>query len=145
MSGSCQPAFIFPLNDCDDEDDHMSNNCCNGIEIFIPGPQGPPLVSTGSFLVPISIDGGSIVAPVQRWQRMFIQAVHATVTNPTIANPADNGAWLLGLQVVGGYPVILNDASNIKLSGEWVANPDSILWLLWDGNSRWVESGRNEI
>jgi hypothetical protein len=46
---------------------------------------------------------------------------------------------------VGGYPVTLNNASNIKLSGAAIMVADSILWLLWDGNSRYVESGRNEI
>jgi hypothetical protein len=119
--------------------------CGCPIKVFIPGPPGPPLVSIGTFLVPITIDGGTVLAPVSRWQRIFIQAALGTVTQPVIQNPIDNGSWLLGLQVVGGHPIILNDASNLKLSGEWVANPDSILWLLWDGNSRWVEDSRNEI
>lgn len=134
----CQSPYIFPICNCDETD-------CDAISVYVPGPAGPPLTSSGTFLAPVHIDGGTIAAPTWRWQRTFIQAHDGTVTQPTITNPSDNGAWLLGLQVVGGHPIILNDASNLTLSGEWVANPDSILWLLWDGNSRWVENGRNEI
>lgn len=115
------------------------------IRVYVPGPPGPPLISIGSFIAPIAVDGGTIAAPVNRWQRSFIQAAISALNQPVIPNPNDNGDWLMGLQVVGGFPITINNATNIKLSGQWVGNPDSILWLLWDGNSRYVESGRNEI
>jgi hypothetical protein len=122
-----------------------NGNCGCNVKVFIPGPPGPPLISVGSYLVPTLIDSGTIAAPVARWQRDFIQAAIAPLNQPVISNPIDNGSWMLGLQVVGTNTITLNDASNIKLRYEWVGQADSILWLLWDGNSRWVESGRNEI
>lgn len=120
------------------------NSGCD-IQVYVDGPPGPPLVSVGSFVGPIMVDGGTIAAPIWRWQRSFIQAAIGVLNQPSIPAPADNGSWLIGLQVVGGFPITLNDSANIKLSGQWIGNPDSILWLLWDGNSRYVESGRNEI
>ena len=115
------------------------------VVIFIPGPPGPYLVSVGSFLLPVPIDSGTIAAPTFRYQRSFITAAVGEVNQPIIPNPPDNGSWLLGLQVVGGHPIVLNNAANLSLSGQWVSAPDSIIWLLWDGNSRYVENGRNEI
>jgi len=130
---------IFPLDEFYEED----GDCANA-EVFIPGPAGPPIVSVGSFLSPVTITD-TIAAPVNRRQRTFIQALAAPAVQPTIPNPGDNGPWELYLWVVGGYPVTLNDATNIKLSGQWVGIADSILYLQWDGNARYVEGGRNEI
>lgn len=124
--------------DCDEGDE------CD-INIYLPGPPGPPLIDVGKFTAPIDISGGAIPQPVARFQRTFISAVSHSVTQPTIPNPPDNGPWLLGLQVVGGNPILLATAGNIKLSGDWPAVADSILWLLWDENSRWLEDHRNEI
>lgn len=123
--------------DCD-----FDNEC--DIRVFIPGPPGPPLVSVGSFLDPVIVTS-SIAAPVFRRQRSFIQSAVAPIDQPAIPNPADNGAWELFLYVVGGHTITLNNVSNLKLSGQWVGNPDSTLYLQWDGNSRYVEAGRNEI
>jgi hypothetical protein len=124
--------------DCD------SGSDCD-IEVFIPGPSYPLLVDVGSFLLPVDVYSGSIAAPISRRQRSFISSVEGPVTQPTIANPPYNGPWELYLYVVGDNQIILNDASNLKLSGQWVSSADSILYLQWDGNSRYVEGGRNEI
>lgn len=135
----CDVIKVYDLGPDDDAD-------CD-IRVFVPGPQGPPgspIFDVGSFLSPVAVVD-TIAAPIRRWQRSFIQATAAPVDQPVIANPSDNGPWLIGLQVVGGNPITLNDAANIKLSGQWIGSPDSVLWLLWDGNSRYVEDHRNEI
>lgn len=126
--------FNLDCTDCDSECD---------VEIFIPGPPGPPLVDVGSFLVPVVITS-TIAAPVNRRQRSFIQSA-APLDQPIIPNPSDNGPWELYLFCVAGQPITINDASNIKLSGQCILSPDSILYLQWDGHSRYVEGGRNEI
>jgi hypothetical protein len=121
--------------DCDNECD---------VQVYIPGPPGPPLTDVGSLLVPVVITS-AIAAPLYRRQRSFISVV-APVTQPTIPNPGDNGPWEFFLYVAtGSEEITLNDAANLKLSGQWIGSPDSILYLQWDGNSRYVEAGRNEI
>lgn len=115
------------------------------IQVYVPGPPGPPLSDVGSFLLPVDVSGGTIAAPVYRFQRSFIKAVTAPVVQPVIPNPADNSTWLIALQVVGTNSITLNNALNIKLASQWIGSADSILWLLWDGNSRYVEAYRNGI
>lgn len=124
-------------------------DCCDDggecdVKVFIPGPPGPPCVDVGTILLPVVITT-SIAAPVNRLQRSFLSAA-APVNQPTIPNPSDNGPWRLELYVAtGSQPITINNASNIKLSGQWIGNPDSVLNLEWDGNTRYVESSRNEI
>lgn len=127
--------FDMDGDDCDD----------NRVKVSIPGPPGPPLINVGSFLSPIDVSAGTIPAPVNRFQRTFISAVSNSVSQPVIPNPADNGSWLWMLQCVNGDPIVINNAANIKLSGQIILNPDTILTLIWDGNSRYVEVSRNEI
>lgn len=115
------------------------------IQVYVPGPPGPPLVSVGSFLLPIDVSGGTIAAPVYRLQRSYIKAVMAPVIQPAIPNPPDNDAWMIALQVVGTNSITLNNASNIKLASQWIGSSGSILWLLWDGNSQYIEDHRNGI
>ena len=115
------------------------------IRVYIPGPPGPPLVDVGSYLDPVNVSAGTIAAPTFRRQRSFIQAVSAPLNQPIIPNPSDNGPWEIYLYVVGPNSITINDVTNIKLSGQWNGIADSILYLQWDGNSRWVEGGRNEI
>jgi hypothetical protein len=91
------------------------------------------------------VSAGTIAAPTFRRQRSFIQAVSAPLNQPIIPNPSDNGPWEIYLYVVGPNSITINDVTNIKLSGQWNGIADSILYLQWDGNSRWVEGGRNEI
>ncbi len=126
---------VFDLDAC--EDDGVD------IELFIPGPPGPPIVDVGTFLAPVVITD-TIAAPVNGRQRSFIQSV-TPLDQPIIPNPVDNRPWELYLFCVGGAPITINNASNIKLSGQCILSPDSILYLQWDGNSRYVEGGRNEI
>lgn len=128
---------VWNLDPCSDQ--------CPDIEVYIPGPPGPPLTDVGTFLAPVNVSAGTIAAPVSRNQRSFIKATSAPVNQPVIPNPADNGPWMLILQVVGSNAITINNASNIKLSGQWIGSPDSIITLLWDGNSRYVEVNRNEI
>lgn len=127
---------IWNLNDPD---------CDSGVDIrvFIPGPPGPPIVDVGSFLVP-TVCSGELAAPIYRRQRSFISA-SAPVGSLTIGSPDDNGPWELYVYVVGENSLTLNDLSNVKLSGQWIGQADSVLYLQWDGNSRYVEGGRNEI
>jgi hypothetical protein len=122
-------------SDCDDECD---------VEIFLPGPPGQPMIDVGSILVPVVITS-SIAAPIYRRQRSFISCA-SPITQPSIPNPNDNGPWELFLYVAtGSSQFTLDNTTNIKLSGQWIGNADSILYLQWDGNSRYVEAGRNEI
>jgi hypothetical protein len=115
------------------------------IRVYVPGPPGPPLVNVGTILSPVAVDGGTIAAPVNRFQRSFITAALGPLVQPVIPNPGDNGPWLWCIYNVGSNPITLNNAANIKLSGEIVMNPDTVLWLQWDGNSRYIEDHRNEI
>lgn len=126
---------VFNLDACEDEG--------TDIQVFIPGPPGPPIVDVGSFSEPIVITS-TIAAPSFRRQRTFIIAA-SDIDQPAIPNPVDDGPWEFIIQVVGTHSITLNDASNIKLSGEWFATADSIMSILWDGNSRYVEQYRNEI
>ncbi len=125
------------------------DQCCPpdevDVAVYLPGPPGPPLIDVGSIADPVSIDLTGIDGPQFRRQRSFIQATNAEVDQPVMQNPSDNGPWELWLYVVGGFAVVLNNASNIKLSGQWVGTADSIIYFQWDGVSRWVEGGRNEI
>jgi len=121
-----------------DMDDDSSD-----IRIFIPGPPGPPLVDVGSLLSPVVVST-VVTAPSFRRQRSFIKA-NSDILQPILSNPPDNGPWELYLYVTGSHTVTFENASNIKLSGQWIGSPDSIIYLQWDGNSRYVEGGRNEI
>lgn len=126
---------VWNLDDVDDDE--------SDIQVYVLGPPGPGIVDVGSFLHPVIISS-SIAAPANRRQRSFIQA-SSPANQPAIPNPTDNSPWEIYLYVVGGSTITLNNASNLKLSGEWIGHPDSILYLQWDGNSRYVEGGRNEI
>ncbi len=115
------------------------------VAVYIPGPPGPPLTDVGSFAEPVSIDLTGINGPQFRRQRSFITAEDGPIVDPVIQNPSDNGPWELWLYVVGANRITMNNASNLKLAGQWPATEDSILYLQWDTVSRWVEGGRNEI
>lgn len=127
--------------DCTDEGD-------SDIKIYLPGPAGPPLTVVGTRSGtpgPAKIIS-AIPAPVARRQLSFIVGFSGPVNQPTIANPPDDGPWEIGLFCTDSTKSItLNNASNIQLSGEWIGINGSILWLFWDGVSKYVEDHRNEI
>lgn len=134
---------IWLLDDCEDEG-------CD-IEVFIPGPPGPPIVDVGTLSVVLPNPGpvvvvGSIDAPVNRRQRSFLKSNGADVNQPVIPNPGDNGPWEIYFFWADlAFTLTLNNAANILLSGEWIGSYGSMLYLQWDGNSQYVEGGRNEI
>lgn len=137
---------VWPL------DDIFDDSC--DIALFIPGPPGPPIVDVGSLVVsagPPATPGptsvvATIAAPINRRQRSFLKSGAGNLNNPAIPNPSDNGPWEYYLYWADAINTLtLDDAANIKLSGEWVATKDSILYIQWDGNSKYVEGGRNEI
>lgn len=128
---------IWNLDGCGDD------NC--DVQVFIPGPPGPPLVDVGTRLIPIGVTT-LIAAPVTRRQRSFIVGSDGPSMNPAISNPIDNGAWELYLFCTDNTDTVtLESQSNIQLSGQWIGSNGSVLYLQWDGNSMYVEGGRNEI
>lgn len=115
------------------------------IQVFIPGPPGPPIVDLNTRALPALIVG-TIAAPVNRRQRSFVSGSAGPINNPAIPNPSDNGAWELYLFCTDDVKTItLDNQVNIQLSGEFVGKNGSILYLQWDGFSKYVEGGRNEI
>lgn len=138
---------ITNLNcDCSQDEDCDLDGC--DIQVYLPGPAGPALVIIGTRSGtpgPAKIIS-TVAAPIARRQLSFIQGFSSPVNQPTIANPPDNGPWELALFVTDSTNrITLNNAANIELSGEWIGINGSILWLFWDGVSKYVEDHRNEI
>jgi hypothetical protein len=134
---------VFDLDgDCEDGVD---------IEVFIPGPPGPPITDVGTISIVAPAPGptpitATIAAPIYRRQRNFLKSAAGNVNQPAITNPSDNGPWELFIFWADMVNTLtLNNAANILLSGEWVGVYGSILYLQWDGNSQYVEGGRNEL
>jgi hypothetical protein len=130
---------IFNLDSVDDSCD---------VQVYLPGPPGPPLTIVGSRSGepgPAEITT-TIAAPISRRQLSFIVGSGGPINQPSIPNPPDNGPWEFGLFATDDTDTItLNDAANIQLSGQWIGMSGSILWLFWDGVSKYVEDRRNEI
>lgn len=108
----------------------------------IPGPSAA-IIDSGSITTPNLITTSIPLLGVQR-QRVFIAGSGGPALNPTLPD----GAGTRELYLYGssdGNHVELNNALNLKLSGQWYAVKDSMLYLMWDNNSRWIEVGRNEI
>lgn len=125
-------------------DDGLDIENCD-VQVYLPGPPGPPIVDVATRLLPIFITL-SIAAPVNRRQRSFISGNAAPINNPTIPNPSDNGPWELYLFTTDDTNTItLDNQVNLQLSGQWIGKSGSILYLQWDGVSQYVEGGRNEI
>lgn len=115
------------------------------IQVFLEGPPGPPLKDINKRAQALTVTA-AIPAPVFRRQRTFIVGNGGPVFNPTIASPADNGAWELSLFGTDDVnTVTLESQANLLLSGEWIGAKGSILNLQWDGQSQYVEASRNEI
>lgn len=115
------------------------------IGVYLPGPPGPGgvIVDVGSRTAPAAIVG-AIIAPINDRQRSFIVGSGGPVLNPTLPNGADTQEWwLFGTSDVD--TVTLNNAANLQLSGQWIGGNGSMLYLQWDGTSKYVEAGRNEI
>lgn len=108
----------------------------------VPGPSAA-IIDSGSLASPNLVSTAISLIDVQR-QRVFIAGNGAPSTNPTLPNSGGTRElYLYGSSDVN--TVELNDASNLKLSGQWYAVKDSVLYLIWDGATRWVEVSRNEI
>ena len=133
---------VWNLDDCDDSD-------CD-IKVYLPGPAGPAdgMTDVGTILLPALIVG-AITGPLYSRQRSFIKGNGpGPVTNPTLPNGTNSPTavmeWVL-FATDSTNTVTLNNASNLKLSGQWIGGAGSILCLHWDNNSQWVEAYRNEI
>lgn len=115
------------------------------ITVYVPGPPGPPLIDVGSRVQPASVST-AIAAPQYMRQRSFIVGNGGPVLNPVIANPSSNVPWELFLFATDNTKTVtLEGGTNLLLSGQWIGRAGSILALQWDGQSQYVEVGRNEI
>lgn len=111
-----------------------------------PGPAGssaPPFVDVGSRASPTLITS-SIAAPTNQQERKFIKGSGGPVVDPSIGNGSGTRELLL-FCCSDTDTVELNDTANLQLSGKWIGADGSMLFLQWDGGSKWVEVGRNEI
>lgn len=151
---------IFNLNpdgECDVEIFELDNCDSPGIDVsvFIPGPPGPQgpvgppgpsggsITDVGTRSLPVLITS-AIASPVNQRQRSFISGNAGPVLNPTLGTGSGTQEWWL-FTTNDTNTVSLNNASNLLLSGEWIGRNGSMLLLIWDNNSMWVEAARNEI
>lgn len=77
--------------------------------------------------------------------RKFIKGSPGAITNPTLPNGSVNLKELYLFACDDTATVTMNNASNLELESAWVGGNGSMLYLMWDGASKWVEVSRNAI
>jgi hypothetical protein len=133
-------------------DGECSNVCITedgpDICIYIPGPPGPAgpgaaIIDLGTRASPEMISESIPAQTIQR-QRIFIEGASGPALDPVLTN--GSGTYELILFCTSSTnTVTLNGASNLQLSGQWVGLSGSMICLIWDGSSQYVEAYRNEI
>lgn len=118
-----------------------------GSPIFSLGGAGGIITDIASVATPalIANSGGTIAIGTAQRTRVFLEGTSAQAVDPAI--PDGTGTRELFLFVTSTvHGLALHDAANLTLyGGEFIGIASSILSLQWDNDSKWVETGRNQI